>query len=206
MALKILIACEFSGTVRDAFAARGFDAWSCDLLPTEKPGKHYQGDVRDIINDDWGLVIGHPPCTYLTVRAQHWNKVRDRHIEKSTAINFFLAFTRLLCPYAIENPVGIMSRLFRKPDQIIQPYQFGDPYMKKTCLWLHDLPVLSYTKQIQPEGPVYIGKNGRKLYWHDALPKSVDRAKVKSKTFPGIAAAMAEQWGNYLINKQQVMF
>jgi site-specific DNA-cytosine methylase len=140
--MKVLIACESSGIVRDQFRLLGADAYSCDLLPADTESEyHIICDVFNILFDNWDLVIAHPPCTYLSVSGQHWNYRRpERKILTAEAVNFFLKFTELNCAWAIENPVGIMSTNYRKPDQIIQPYQFGDDASKRTCLWLKDLP------------------------------------------------------------------
>jgi len=142
--MKILVACEYSGAVRDEFIAKGHDAMSCDILPTDVPGPHYQGDVKDILSDNWDMIVAHPPCTYLTVTGNRWfniekygDKARQRHLDREEAIEFFMLFANANCDkIAIENPVGIISTRWRKPDQIINPYQFGDPFEKKTCLWL----------------------------------------------------------------------
>lgn len=149
--MKVLIACEYSGTVRDAFIAAGHDAMSCDLLPTEKPGPHYQGDVLDILDDGWDLLIGHPPCTYLSVSGIHWNN-RGRGWDKTEkALEFFrLLLDAPIARIAIENPVGIVSSRIRKPDQIIQPYRFGHNASKATCLWLKNLPKLQPTRYVPP--------------------------------------------------------
>jgi hypothetical protein len=211
--LRILIACEFSGIVRDAFIARGHDAISCDLLPTEKPGPHYQGDVFDIINDGFDLMIAHPPCTYLTVTGNKWFKPEfkdrfpDRDNQRTEAIAFFMALANApIDKICIENPVGIMSRICRRPDQIIQPYQFGHVEPKKTCLWLKNLPCLipglplfCPEKIMVPE--YHRTKSGNNLpKWYAYADKSkgqAERAKIRSRTFQGIADAMAETWGTY---------
>ena len=211
--MRVLVACEYSGTVRDAFTALGYDAMSCDLLPTEKPGKHYQGDVLEVINDGWDLIIAHPPCTYLTCRAQSHNMRLSRNREKENAIDFFMKMINAPAQFvAVENPKGIMNSFFKKPSQCIQPYFFGDSAMKLTCLWLKNLPLLFHsfngdlfsvkTHVSRPE-PTYIGKNGHRIYWLDALGSNVpERWKIRSKTFPGVASAMASQWGAYV--EQQI--
>jgi len=183
--VRVLIACEYSGRVRDAFIAAGHDAISCDLLPTEQPGPHYQGDVRDLLDSGFDLMIGHPPCTHLAVSgARHFpEKKADGRQDEA------LAFVRLLMNapiprIAIENPVSIISSRVRKPDQIIQPFMFGDPYMKTTCLWLKGLPLLRATNVV----------SGREQKcWKE--PPSPDRWKERSRTYPGVAKAMAAQWG-----------
>ena len=196
--MKVLIACESSGTVRDAFIRAGHDAMSCDILPTEKPGPHYQGDVRDVLGDGWDLLIGHPPCTYLSVSGMHWTTrgLRDPQLTEDA-----LAFARLLMDapiarIAIENPVSIISSRIRKPDQIIQPYQFGHDASKKTCLWLKGLPPLRPTAFVEPR--IVDGKprwDNQTDSGQNKLPPSADRWRMRSKTYQGIADAMAEQWG-----------
>jgi hypothetical protein len=180
--VKVLIACEFSGIVRDAFIARGHDAISCDLLPTERPGPHYQGDVLDILYSGWDLVIAHPPCTRLASSGARWFK--DYQVEQKEAADFFMHFTRLSCLVCIENPIGVMSTRYQKPDQIIQPWQFGHGETKATCLWLHNLPKLMPTNIV----------TGREPRIHH-MPPGPNRSKERSRTYQGIADAMAEQWG-----------
>jgi hypothetical protein len=181
--MRVLIACEYSGTVRDAFAARGHDAMSCDLLPSEKPGKHYQGDVRDVLDAGWDLMVCHPPCTHLAVSGARWFK--DKVSEQAEALDFVRLLLSAPIPrIALENPVSVISSKIRKPDQVIQPWQHGHGEMKATCLWLKGLP------KLQPSNVVE-GREQR--IWK--LPPSVDRWKERSRTFPGIAAAMANQWG-----------
>lgn len=195
--MKVLIACEFSGVVRDAFIARGHDAMSCDLLPTESPGPHYQGDVFDIINDGFDLMIAHPPCTFLCSSGLHWNKRRPgRAQETEKAIEFVAALIAApIDRIAIENPIGCLSTRIKKPDQIIQPYQYGHPESKATCLWLKNLPVL------KPSQILTLPKSGR---WNNQtasgqnkLTPGPNRWAERSKTYKGIAVAMAEQWGHY---------
>ncbi len=183
---KILIACEFSGVVRDAFISAGYDAVSCDLLPTESPGPHYCGDVRNILNDGWSLMIAHPPCTHLAVSGARW------FAKKQTEQQDALEFVRLLMAspierIAIENPVSIISSRIRKPDQIIQPWQFGHGETKATCLWLKNLP------KLQPTNIV----NGREHRVHK-MPPSPNRWRERSRTYHGIALAMVHQWGGLL--------
>lgn len=182
--MRVLVACEFSGTVRDAFAKLGHDAMSCDLLPTDAPGQHYQGDVRDVIDGCWDLMIAHPPCTHLSVSgAKHFEEKRMDGRQQS-AISFFMMLAKSDIPMiAIENPVCIMSNLYRKPDQIIQPWQFGHGETKATCLWLKGLPLLQPTNIVE----------GREARIHK-MPPGPDRWKERSKTFSGIAKAMSEQW------------
>ncbi len=222
--MKVLVACEYSGTVRDAFIAKGHDTMSCDLLPTEKPGPHYQGDVLDIIEDGWDLMIAHPPCTYLTCSAEWAYKERheiknkklspdklygaERAAARHEAVLFFLnligeGFIAHDIPMiAVENPIGIISTAYRKPDQTIQPYQFGEDASKATCLWLKNLPLLKQTQRYGGrivEWPKGSGKMVER--WRNQtdsgqsnLSPSADRWKTRSYTYPGIANAMAEQW------------
>lgn len=196
--LAVIVACEYSGIVRDAFIAAGHDAMSCDLLPSERPGPHYQGDVRDVMNDGWDVLIGHPPCTHLAVSGIHWNNRGRGWDETDKALAFFQLLLDAPIPrIAIENPVGIVSSRIRQPDQVIQPYMFGADASKATCLWLKDLPKLTPTSYIKPR---MVDGNPR---WENQtnggqnkLPPSPDRWKERSRTFPGIAAAMADQWGS----------
>lgn len=195
--MKVLVACEFSGIVREAFAKRGHDAWSCDLLPTEIDGQHYQGYLEDFIGNgrDWNLIVAHPPCTHLAVSGARWFK--NKQVQQEYAIAFFMMIANRDCPkIAIENPVSIMSTVWRKPDQIIQPYMFGDSFQKTTCLWLKGLPKLQSTNIVN-KGEIYVAKSGKKMskWYADAfsLP-SDERSKLRSRTFQGIANAMAEQW------------
>lgn len=184
----MLVACESSGTVRDAFIRSGHDAMSCDRLPTDSPGPHYQGDVFDVIDYPWDLMIGHPPCTHLSVsRSRHFaeKKLDGR---QQAAVSFFMRLIRQsahIPMVAIENPVCIMSSLYRKPDQIIHPWQYGHGETKATCLWLKGLPLLQPTNIVE----------GREARIH-RMPPSPDRWKERSKTFQGIADAMASQWGS----------
>ena len=181
--MRVLVACEYSGTVRDAFIAKGHDAMSCDLLPTDKPGPHYQGDVFDVINDGWDLMIAHPPCTHLAVSGARWFK--DKVTEQAEALYFVQRLMNAdIVRICIENPVSIISSRIRKPDQTIQPWQFGHGETKRTCLWLKGLPKLVPTDIVD-------GRDQR--IWK--LPPSPDRWKIRSATFQGIADAMANQWG-----------
>lgn len=195
--MKILIACEYSGVVRDEFIKLGHDTISCDILPTEKEGPHYQGDVRDILNQHWDLIIAHPPCTYLSVSGLHWNKKDPaRALKTEQALEFVRLFMNHKCPrICIENPVSCISSKIRKPDQIIQPYEFGHDASKKTCLWLKGLPKLKLTKYIDPR--IVNGKprwGNQTDSGQNNLPPSKDRAKIRSMTYQGIAEAMANQW------------
>jgi hypothetical protein len=183
--VKVLVACEFSQVVTKAFRNKGHEAYSCDILPTEgNPEWHIQDDVLKHLNDGWDMMIAHPPCTHLAVSGARWFK--DKLEEQSEAVQFFFEFINCGIPkIAVENPISIMSSLYRKPDQIIQPYQFGHPETKATCLWLKNLPLLKATNFLQPP------------YNHSVFrePPSPDRWKKRSRTFQGIAEAMAEQWG-----------
>ena len=196
--MRVLVACEYSGRVRDAFLALGHDAMSCDLLPTDGLGPHYQGDVFDIINDGWDLMIAHPPCTYLSVSGMHWT---TRGLRDPKLTDDALDFVQKLLDapierIALENPISVISSRIRKPDQIITPYQFGHDASKKTCLWLKNLPLLNQTEFIEPRII-----NGKKRWGNQTdsgqnkLAPSADRWKKRSETYKGIADAMAMQWG-----------
>lgn len=228
--MRVLIACEFSGIVRDAFAARGHDAWSCDLLPTERPGQHIQGDVLNLFGCNYDLIIAFPPCTHLSSSGARWFKGKAR--EQHDAICFVRALSQFSTPMiAIENPIGVLSTQWRKPDQIIQPWMFGHDASKSTCLWLKSLPLLKPTHSVQR--PAWIrcpdcddffcqrhgmqradcscpelddwSKRGDDPYYkyygnqtpsgQNKLGPSPERGKIRSITYPGIAEAMAEQWG-----------
>lgn len=183
--MKILVACEYSGAVRDAFRDRGHDAMSCDLLPTDAPGPHYQGDVSDILNDGWDMLIGFPPCTHLAVSGARWFPEKRADGRQQAALDFVrLLMDAPIDKIAIENPVSVISSQIRKPDQTIQPWQFGHGETKRTCLWLKGLPKLTPTDIVD-------GREQR--IWK--MPPSPDRWKERSKTFTGIANAMADQWG-----------
>lgn len=196
--MRVLVACEYSGTVRDAFIRGGHEAMSCDLLPTDVPGPHYQGDVRDLLEDDWDLMIAHPPCTFLTNSGERWlkgNIVRQQARKESVSFVELLWKSRIK-KVAIENPVGHLSSAFMKPHQIIQPFHFGHPEWKTTCLWLRNLPPLFATDFIVPEEKLCGGnKPGRVSSRLHRLPPGPDRWKERSKTYQGIADAMASQWG-----------
>ena len=195
--VRILIACESSGAVRDAFRARGHFAMSCDLLSSEQPGPHHQGDVRELLDQEWDLLIAHPPCTYLSVSGMHWTTrgLRDPKLTED-ALDFVRLFMNApIARIAIENPVSVISSRIRKPDQIIQPHQFGHDASKKTCLWLKGLPLLKPTQMVEPRLV-----DGRPRWGNQTdsgqnkLPPSKDRWKLRSKTYEGIANAMAAQW------------
>jgi site-specific DNA-cytosine methylase len=197
--LRVLVACEYSGTVRDAFSALGHYAISCDLLPTDSPGNHHQGDIFEVMDDGFDLMVAHPPCTHLAVSgARHFHKKQKEQAEALDFVRRLMAAN--IRHIAIENPVSIISSKIRKPDQIIQPWMFGDPFQKTTCLWLTGLPNLTPTK-IVDKGAFHewvdkkTGKKKRQAVWDmEAFKKGVDRGKVRSKTFQGIADAMAQQW------------
>ena len=202
--MNVLIACEYSGAVRDAFTALGHFAVSCDLLPSDKPGRHYTGSVLD---------IAHPPCTYICSSGLHWNKRRpERAALTADAVEFARIFidgaaTRHIPHRAVENPIGCLSSIVRKPEQIIQPHQYGHDASKATCLWLHNLPTLQATKHIAPRMV-----NGRERWGNqtdsgqNALPPSDDRWKIRSETYAGIAHAMAWQWGGLFLPSDNTLF
>lgn len=188
--MRVLVACEFSGVVRDAFIKRGHDAMSCDLLSSESPGPHYQGDVRDIINDDFDLMIAHPPCTYLCNGGNNWlNRRPDLNWRgnREVALDFFIFLINApIEKICVENPIGIVSTRYRKPDQVIHPWMFGHDVRKDTCLWLKNLPKLIPTNITDPPY--------RKMdYW--STKRNPDGKSLKSITYLGIAEAMATQWG-----------
>lgn len=200
--MRVLIACEFSGVVREAFRKRGHDAYSCDLLPSLDNSKyHILGDVISVLkhghkepfNYKWDLMIAHPPCTHLAVSGARWFK--DKEKEQREALEFVqMLLNAPIDKIALENPVSIISSNIRKPDQIVQPWMFGDPFTKTTCLWLKNLPKL-YPTNVVDKGERHITKSGKSLpKWYN-LPPSEDRAKIRSTTFPGFAKAMADQWG-----------
>ncbi|KKM17299.1 hypothetical protein LCGC14_1677160 [marine sediment metagenome] len=205
--MRVLIACEFSGRVRDAFLAKGHDAWSCDLLPTERMGPHIQGEVELVLEDGWDLMIAHPPCTHLCVAGARWWKEKQADGRQATAITFFISSAKAPIEHiALENPVGILSKAYRRPDQYIQPFWFGDSVQKKTGLWLKNLPLLTPTN-IVDRGMIYVDPRGNKhggVHTNRAkkaysprmlLPHTEERWKIRSRTFQGIAEAMANQWG-----------
>lgn len=182
--MKILVACEFSGIVRDAFAAKGHDSWSCDILPSERPGNHIQDDVLNHLDDGLDMMIGHPPCTHLAVSGARW--FAEKREEQQAALDFVHdLMTANIQMIAIENPISIISSHIRKPDQIIQPWMFGHGETKATCLWLKNLPLLQPTNIV----------DGREARIHN-MPPGPDRWKERSRTFQGIAGAMADQWSN----------
>lgn len=214
--MRVLVACEYSGRVRDAFRSLGHHAVSCDLLPTDSEGPHHQGDVFDIIGDGWDLMIAHPPCTYLTISAE-WaykeeqtKKIKPgtligaaRQAAREEAIKFVMAMANApIDRIAIENPVGVLSSRWREPDQFIQPYEYGDDASKKTCLWLQNLPRLSPTAFTPPRLALSADCRSYSLRWSNQTdsgqnkePPSEDRWKIRSTTWQGWADAMARQWG-----------
>lgn len=187
--MRVLVGCEFSGIVRDAFLKRGHDAWSCDLLDSERPGPHIKGDVRDIYGDGWDLAVFHPPCTHLAVSGARWFK--DKRHEQAEALAFVRTLLDAPIPrICLENPVSVVSSRVRKPDQILQPWQFGCGETKAICLWLKNLPRLRPTKVV----------DGREPRVHYASP-GPERWKERSRFYPGIAAAMAKQWSAALVKE-----
>ena len=204
--MKILVACEFSGTVRDAFRLKGHDAWSCDILPCDADDKyHYQRDVLEVIDEKWDMLIAHPPCTYLSVTGNRWmlpkyaKKYPTRQQDRKDAIEFFMKMANAnIEKICVESSQGIMSTRWKKPTQIIQPYEFGHPVAKRTCLWLKNLPPLMHTTIVEPEYVTY--KSGKRLskWYADIGAKKYPaqkRMKLRSKTFQGIGNAFADQWG-----------
>lgn len=209
--MKVLIACEFSGTVRDAFIANGHDAMSCDFLPTEKPGPHYQGDVMDILySEHWDLMIAHPSCQYLSYAGngylneeRYGDKAKERKLKRESALDFFMTlYNAPIKKVCIENPKGYPMK-FIKPSQIIQPYFFGNEHKKTTCLWLRGLPKLVHLQiddlfgqrtHTEIPKPIYVDKSGKPRYFTDAISGKSNGAHLRSVTFPGIAKAMADQW------------
>ncbi len=205
---RVLVACEFSGTVRDAFAALGHDAWSCDILPSESPGNHIEGCVLSVLDQDWDLIVAHPPCTYLSYAGtRHWNNP-GRAEKREDALAFFMkCYNAPARRVAVENPVGYANTVFRKPDQVIDPYFFGDRERKRTALWLRNLPplihvrsddLISIATHCPPPEPKYFLYNGKAVHWCAAQSGAKDRQKKRSRFWPGIANAMAQQWGALL--------
>lgn len=192
--MRVLVACEYSGRVRDAFAALGHDAWSCDLLPSDAPGQHYQGDVRDMLAQSWDLMVAHPPCTHLSVSgARHFAAKQASGVQQEA-----LEFVRMLLDadiprICLENPVSIISTRIRKPSQVVQPHWFGHPEFKATCLWLKGLPLLRPTLEL----PVPAKGSDERKAWEriHRMPPGPNRWKERSATYPGVASAMANQWG-----------
>jgi hypothetical protein len=198
--MRVLLACEESQAVTKEFRDRGHEAYSCDILPTSGnlSKYHLQQDVVPLLKQEWDLIIAFPPCTHLASSGAAWFEQKRKDGRQQEGIDFFMLFTNLDAPkVVIENPVGIMSKIYRKPDQIIQPWWFGDPFEKRTCLWLKGVEPLVATDEVKPE-PRSEYASGRTMptWYADAwrLPPA-ERSKARSKTFPGIAKAMAEQWG-----------
>ena len=200
--MRILVACEFSGVVRDSFIRAGYDAVSCDLLPSESSfGEHYQGDVFDIINQGWDMMIAHPPCTYLSSVGNSWfdeEKYGDKAVKRKQlrceAFNFVVKlWNSNIEKVCIENPVGYLNRNWMKPTQIIQPYYFGESGSKRTCLWLRGLPLLVPTSFVEPT-IYWHQKDGKPVYFSDNLSGAKGRERLRSKFFKGVAEAMAKQW------------
>lgn len=204
--MRVLVACESSGTVRDAFIRAGHDALSCDLLPTERPGPHYQGDVRDVLHAPWDLMIAHPPCTHISVSGSRYFAAKRMDGRQPAGISFFMELwrhgERYIEHVAAEQPIGVLSSLFRAPDQIIQPYHFGHDASKSTCLWLRNLPPLRPTAFVEPR---LIAGRPRWANQTDSgqnkLTPSPDRWKERSATYEGVARAMAEQWGAFILER-----
>lgn len=196
--MRVLVACEESQRVTIEFRLLGHEAFSCDIKSTsgEHPEWHLQQDVRLLLQDDWDLIVAFPPCTHLSSSGALFWPEKKKDGRQQEGIDFFLSFIRCKCyRLAIENPIGIMSSIYRKPNQIIQPWMFGDPFTKTTCLWLRGLPKLVPTKIVDKGDKIYF-PSGKSMYsWYAKLPSSSDRSELRSKTFPGIAKAMATQWG-----------
>ena len=189
--MKVLIACERSGIVRDAFNLMGHEAWSCDIAPSESPGNHLECDVLEVLGLGWDLMVAHPPCTYLSFAGnRHWEKEGRAELRMKAEAFFMRLYNADIPKIAVENPVGIMNRVFRKPDMIIHPYHFGEPEMKRTCFWLKNLPPLWYWKtNIKKPEPIS-NSGGQKRYFTET-----NKGQVRSRTFKSIALAMAQQWG-----------
>ena len=192
--MRVLIACEYSGRVRDEFIKLGHEAMSCDLLPTDAPGPHYQGDVRDVLDYPWDMMIAHPPCTDLAVSGAAWFAKKRMAGQQQASASFFMMLAKADIPQiVIENPVCVMSSLWRKPDQTIQPWMFGHMEQKATCLWLKNTPPPLAPTNIVKDEMMLLPRNQRERLHY--LPPSADRWKLRSETYLGIAQAMASQWG-----------
>ena len=203
--MKILVACEYSGIVRDAFAKQGHDAWSCDILPTESEGNHIQDDILNHLDKNWDMMIAHPPCTYLSNAGNRWfdeekygEQARERKELRLKSMEFVKKLYDNNIPrICIENPVGFLNSNWKKPDQIVHPYHFGDTESKRTCLWLKNLQLLEHTNVVKPKIYGYHkgGKHkGKPIYFHEYQLRTKNRAKIRSKFWKGIAQAMADQW------------
>jgi len=197
--MRVLVACEQSGTIREEFRELGFDAWSCDLVESDIPGNHLVQSALEVMYQGWDLMVAHPPCTHLaTSGAKHFKK-KIKEGKQQAALDFIkLLMSAPINHIAIENPIGVISTKIRKPDQIIQPWQFGDEFQKSTCLWLKNLPLLEHTK-IVSKGEFYTSPSGKRMPKWFSDNKS---SKVRSKTFPGIAKAIANQWGSFIIEQK----
>ena len=195
--MKVLIACEYAGIVRDAFAAKGHDAWSCDILPTESPGNHFQGDVLEHLDKGWDLMIAHPPCTHLAVSGARWfTEGKKPWSLQEDALDFVRKLLDApIDKIALENPVSVISTKIKKPNQIIQPFEYGHDVTKRTCLWLKNLPNLKPTKIVKPDIVLVNGKKMSRMHYESFKLPSKERSKVRSKFYTGIAEAMADQWG-----------
>lgn len=203
--MKVLIACERSGIIRNAFLEKGHNAFSCDIEPTQTPGPHIQADILTVLKDNWDLMIAHPPCTYLAVVGMNWNnRILGRNEKTAQAIEFVKAlWAAPILKICIENPISVLSTRWKKPSQIIEPFYFGDPEKKATSLWLKNLPrlngliMVAKNKKAFFPAPYKVYPNGRRQYFEGKTTdgRKEDRAYLKAKTFPGIAAAMANQWG-----------
>jgi len=199
--MRVLVACEFSGRVRDAFIKRGIAAVSCDLLPTDSPGPHYQGDIRDILDDEWDLMIAHPPCTYLANSGVSWLYRQEGRWQKMVdGAQFFKMLLEADVPHiAVENPIMhkyAVEIIGRRQNQLVQPYMFGHPERKATCFWLKNLPLLRETDNVKAEMESLPKSKAQRIHY---TPPSEDRWKIRSITFQGIAEAMASQWGDYIM-------
>lgn len=209
--MKVLVACEYSGIVRDAFLAAGHEAMSCDLLPTESPGPHYQGSVFDIIHEGFDLMVAHPPCTYLSYAGTaHWNAPGRAELREE-ALAFAMALYHCSIPLvAMENPKGWIGQAFRRADQYINPYDFGQPIRKRTGIWLKGLPLLQPTIRVPIPPPLYYDKSGKARHHTDSISSGPNQRKERARFFPGIAQAFAEQWGDVerleRLGKQMTLF
>lgn len=201
--MRVLIACEFSGIVRQAFRKRGFNAWSCDVLPCEDGSRyHLQGDVRDVIRDGWRLMVAHPPCTYLSRAGARWWKNEKRQILADEAAHFVYTLRNAPIEHiAIENPIGQLNRRWRYPDQTVQPWQFGHAYSKATCLWLKNLPDLVPTKVLKEYSPLIRSNTSKRARNKQKQFGKYSGGLITAKTFIGIANAMASQWGDWIKNE-----
>jgi len=204
--MRVLIGCERSGVVRDAFLALGHDAWSCDVVDTAAPGPHIKADILTVLDDGWDLAVFHPDCTYLAVSGLHWNKRRPGRAEKTEeSLRFVKRLMDCAIPrWALENPIGCISSRIRKPDQVVQPWQFGEDASKATCLWLKNLPLLKHTNVLPG------GRKARRANQtpsgQNKLGPSPERAMLRAKTYDGIAKGMADQWGSQKLLTQSELF